>query len=376
MVDGIVTGGYETTASTISMGTAVVLRDPAHAALVRYGSRADVERVVEELLRYLTVVQVAFPRFAKRDLELFGCPVRKDDVVAVSLSGADRDPAWAGPHPDRFDPAGRPPAAGTWPSGTGCTAASAPNWPGWSCASSCRHCSAASPTSLSPSRRNSSPGGGCPSSTASRNSPSRSERPVPPSGQPTGRSGRSGGSIGGSSGISVARHQGDDRAGRVAADLRGIERRQAGQEVREGRQGEVGRPGDAGLRVATLTAAATAPGRCRGRDRTGSRRAGGRGGRRLRDHRMGVDVRRVGHRRPGVHARGDDVRLGLGLLEDRREVAQVLRALVADAVDHDVAGDRHGRHAEQSSRRRHGALRRVVDGTGPAGQPTTLNERP
>jgi cytochrome P450 len=105
VVDGIVTGGYETTASTISMGTAVLLRDPAHVALVRDGSPADVERVVEELLRYLTVVQVAFPRFAKEDLELSGCPVRSGDVVAVSLSGADRDPAWAGADPDAFDPA-------------------------------------------------------------------------------------------------------------------------------------------------------------------------------------------------------------------------------------------------------------------------------
>ena len=112
VVDGIVTGGYETTASSISMGTAVLLRDPAHAALVRDGSPADVERVVEELLRYLTVVQVAFPRFAKQDLELFGCPVRKDDVVAVSLSGADRDPAWAGPHPDGFDPTRSPTGGG------------------------------------------------------------------------------------------------------------------------------------------------------------------------------------------------------------------------------------------------------------------------
>jgi cytochrome P450 len=111
LVDGIVTGGYETTASTISMGTAVLLRDPAHAAAVRDGSRTDVERAVEEVLRYLTVVQVAFPRFAKQDLELFGCPVRKDDLVAVSLSGADRDPLWAGQEPDRFDPA-RSPAGG------------------------------------------------------------------------------------------------------------------------------------------------------------------------------------------------------------------------------------------------------------------------
>ena len=112
LVDGIVTGGYETTASTISMGTAVLLRDPTHAALVRNGSRTDVERAVEEILRYLTVVQVAFPRFARADHELFGCPVRKDDVVAVSLSGADRDPAWAGPEPDRFDPARSPTGGG------------------------------------------------------------------------------------------------------------------------------------------------------------------------------------------------------------------------------------------------------------------------
>jgi cytochrome P450 len=112
LVDGIVTGGYETTASTISMGTAVLLREPAHVALVRDGSVADVERVVEELLRYLTVVQVAFPRFAKQDLELYGCPVRRDDVVAVSLSAADRDPAWAGPDPDLFDPHRAPTGGG------------------------------------------------------------------------------------------------------------------------------------------------------------------------------------------------------------------------------------------------------------------------
>jgi len=112
VVDGIVTGGYETTASTISMGTAVLLRDPEHAALVRNGSTADVDLAVEELLRYLTVVQVAFPRFAKQDLELFGCPVRKDDVVAISLSGADRDPAWAGADPDRFDPTRSPSGGG------------------------------------------------------------------------------------------------------------------------------------------------------------------------------------------------------------------------------------------------------------------------
>jgi cytochrome P450 len=112
LVDGIVTGGYETTASSISLGTLVLLRDPAHAAIAREGSPEDVDLLVEEVLRYLTVVQVAFPRFAKQDLELAGCPVRQDDVVAVSLSGANRDPAWAGPNPDGFDPRRSPGGGG------------------------------------------------------------------------------------------------------------------------------------------------------------------------------------------------------------------------------------------------------------------------
>jgi cytochrome P450 len=111
LADGIVTGGYETTAGMISLGTLVLLREPGAAAAVREGSREDVERIVEELLRYLSVVQVAFPRFAKRDMELLGRPVRGGDVVAASLTAANRDPAWAGEDAERFDPA-REPAGG------------------------------------------------------------------------------------------------------------------------------------------------------------------------------------------------------------------------------------------------------------------------
>lgn len=53
LVDGIVTGGYETTASWISwhtLGTMMLLRAPAHAAIVRGGSRANIDGLVEELL--------------------------------------------------------------------------------------------------------------------------------------------------------------------------------------------------------------------------------------------------------------------------------------------------------------------------------------
>ncbi len=105
LADGVFTGGLETTASMLALGTAVLLRDPdGFAELGRDGSRVDA--VVEELLRYLSVVQIAFPRFAKSDLTLFGNEVSAGDVVICSLAGADRD-ARTGERMNEFDPSRR-----------------------------------------------------------------------------------------------------------------------------------------------------------------------------------------------------------------------------------------------------------------------------
>lgn len=104
LADGVFTGGFETTAGMIALGTIVLLRDPEYADLIRKGDPEDVDRIVEELLRYLSVVQVAFPRFAKQDMMLFGQQLRAGDVVLASLSGANRDPGSAGERPDEFDP--------------------------------------------------------------------------------------------------------------------------------------------------------------------------------------------------------------------------------------------------------------------------------
>ena len=104
LADGIFTGGYETTAGMIALGTIVLLRDPEHAALVRDGTPEQVSVVVDELLRYLSVVQLAFPRFAKQDMEIFGQRIQKGDVLLASLSGANRDAAAAGADPEEFDP--------------------------------------------------------------------------------------------------------------------------------------------------------------------------------------------------------------------------------------------------------------------------------
>ena len=104
LADGVFTGGYETTAGMIALGTLVLLRNPEHAELMRNGSREEVDRVVDELLRYLAVVQLAFPRFAKRDMELFGKKINAGDVILCSLSGANRDPESAGEDPEGFNP--------------------------------------------------------------------------------------------------------------------------------------------------------------------------------------------------------------------------------------------------------------------------------
>jgi cytochrome P450 len=92
LADGVLTGGFETTASMLALGALVLLQDPDAFKLIHDDDSAT-HGFVEEVLRYLTVVQVAFPRFAREDVTVGGEQINKGDVVIVSLSGADRDPA-------------------------------------------------------------------------------------------------------------------------------------------------------------------------------------------------------------------------------------------------------------------------------------------
>jgi cytochrome P450 len=87
----------------LALGTLVLLRDRGTYASLAAGDREHVDRVVEELLRYVCPVQMAFPRFARRDLDLGGVKVAEGDVVLVSLTGASRDPRTS-PAADDFDP--------------------------------------------------------------------------------------------------------------------------------------------------------------------------------------------------------------------------------------------------------------------------------
>src|SRR6185503_12660557 len=59
--------------------------------------------------RHLTVVQVAFPRFARADMVIGGKHIAKGDVVVCSLSGANRDES-LGEDMERFDPTRKSPS--------------------------------------------------------------------------------------------------------------------------------------------------------------------------------------------------------------------------------------------------------------------------
>ena len=94
-------GGIETTEGMIATAIWHLLSDPAALALVR-ADRSLLPAVVEESLR-LEPAAARIDRYATRDVDLAGAPIAHGDLVALSITGANRDPS-AFAEPDRFDP--------------------------------------------------------------------------------------------------------------------------------------------------------------------------------------------------------------------------------------------------------------------------------
>jgi len=91
LADGVFTGGLETSASMLALGTATLLenRELWNRLIADPTSSGP---IVDELLRLLSVVQVSFPRFAKQDVVVAGVPIQKGAVVLCSLPAVNRDP--------------------------------------------------------------------------------------------------------------------------------------------------------------------------------------------------------------------------------------------------------------------------------------------
>lgn len=84
--------GHETTANMIGLSTLLLLQHPGHLAALR-ADPTLAPGLVEELLRYLTIVRSGLPRLATEDIEVGGHLVRAGEGVIALLSLANRDDA-------------------------------------------------------------------------------------------------------------------------------------------------------------------------------------------------------------------------------------------------------------------------------------------
>ncbi|WP_030618361.1 cytochrome P450 [Streptomyces sclerotialus] len=98
-------GGHETTGNMIALGTLALLRHPDQLSRIRDTEDPDViAAAVEELLRYLSVVENSVARVAVADLTLGGRHVRAGEGLFMSLPAGNRDAACT-PLPDTLDTA-------------------------------------------------------------------------------------------------------------------------------------------------------------------------------------------------------------------------------------------------------------------------------
>ncbi|WP_067135034.1 cytochrome P450 [Microtetraspora malaysiensis] len=85
--------GHETTSNMLALGALALLRHPDQLAMIREDP-ALIEPAVEELLRWLSIVQSLPPRTTTTDVEIAGQAIPAGSLVILSLPAANRDPAF------------------------------------------------------------------------------------------------------------------------------------------------------------------------------------------------------------------------------------------------------------------------------------------
>ncbi len=82
--------GHETTSNMLGLGTLALLRHPEQLAVVRDDPDA-VGPAIEELLRWLSIVQTAIPRITTTDVEIAGVTIPAGKLVFPSMPSGNRD---------------------------------------------------------------------------------------------------------------------------------------------------------------------------------------------------------------------------------------------------------------------------------------------
>ncbi|MGV9798849.1 cytochrome P450 [Mycobacterium sp. NPDC003449] len=93
--------GHETTSNMLGLGVLALLRHPDQLAAVRDDPDA-VAPAIEELLRWLSIVQNAIPRITTTDVEIAGVHIPAGELVFASLPAGNRDPGFV-EDPDVLD---------------------------------------------------------------------------------------------------------------------------------------------------------------------------------------------------------------------------------------------------------------------------------
>ena len=102
LASGLLIAGHETTANMIGIGVLALLENPEQAAVVRDTDDPKVvANAVEELLRYLSIIQNGQRRVAIEDIEISGVTIRGGEGIIIDLSPADWD-AKAFPNPEQL----------------------------------------------------------------------------------------------------------------------------------------------------------------------------------------------------------------------------------------------------------------------------------
>jgi cytochrome P450 len=100
---GLLSAGHETSANMIGLGVLALLQNPEQADLLRDSDDPKVvANAVEELMRYLSIIQNGQRRVALEDIEIAGETIRAGDGIVIDLSPANWD-ADTFPEPDRLD---------------------------------------------------------------------------------------------------------------------------------------------------------------------------------------------------------------------------------------------------------------------------------
>jgi len=93
LASGLLIAGHETTANMIGIGVLALLENPEQLAILRDTDDPKVVAgAVEELLRYLSIIQNGQRRAATDDIEIAGQTIEAGEGIIIDLSPANWDP--------------------------------------------------------------------------------------------------------------------------------------------------------------------------------------------------------------------------------------------------------------------------------------------